>query len=207
MSARFFDSLRKALLQAYHHRSLIESKFIMGHEFSIDLRAGYDFSVVSQLNYIRLAKGCYDEINSFMELFIKDNDNVDGNFFKPYENKGLQGKSIYEFCGNNDNDNDGDIIFYTMEDCTDRYIAMRFDINSNCPTETFNVFIEFICDTLSKLWQWCNIDRDDNRAALSCDTAFVLQRVGLANDVIKIIESQLYYIVRAGRLLPLSALD
>ena len=95
-------------------------------------------------------------------------------------------KSLYEFCRK-----DSDILFYTMEDCTDRYIAMRFDIDSNCSVVAFNMFIEFICDTLSKLWQWCNIDSDDNRAALSCDTVFVLQRAGLLNDVIKIIENYL----------------
>ena len=190
MSTRFFDLLRKTLIQEYYRKSKLESKFIMGQEFYIDMVPEEDCRfVVGQLTYLRCTDHedqVINHIKSIVQLPV-NNTYHDNTYFKDLQSREFLGTSWYEFCGITNYD----VTFLTVKDSIDSYIALQFAINSDCSTERFSVFIEFICDSLSGLYQSCNIYQAAFSCALSCDTVFVLQRAGLPNDIIKIIESQL----------------
>ena len=189
MSARLFDSLRKSLLQSYHGSKY--SKFIMGQEFTIDFSRETDDTKISslylcQLTYLRCKNSAkiIDFINSTIKISSCSTDNYE--FFEENKAKEFTGLSSYEFC------DDHDFILYTIQDCSDCFIGMRFDIDSKCSWGEFNVFVDFVCEMLSKVFQWCHIDPNDSgnsSGTLACDTVFVLQRIGLPNDLIKIIDS------------------
>ena len=203
MSARFFDLLRKTLIQEYNNKTKIE-KFIMGQEFYIDMVPDLSKGIVcrlivTQLTYLRCT-GHEDKIIKCIRSFIDlSNDDPDTHYFNDSQYQEFTGISRYKFCkdgGDNVSDVSGgdevsdDVSFTTSNDSTDSYIAFQFVINSNCSAKRFGVFVEFVCDSLSRIYKLCMLDLDD-RFALSCDTVFLLQRAGLPNDVIKIIESQL----------------
>ena len=199
MSRSFnFNSLQENLRKAHNNPSNVkeESFFISGQEFSIGISSNKHYWCTLK-SYVRCTQNKDELINdirsySANRVLVSYDDDEDHevieSLFKYSQTLTFSGTSPYGFC----REHKGDFNLYTVEDSSDYYIAMSFFIDQDCSLELFDIFVGFICDVLTSVFKWCNIGCctcDSIKFVGSCDFVFIMQRLCMPNDVIKIIAS------------------
>ena len=184
-----FNSLREKLRKAYNEPGSHGSFFISGQEFLISTKQYYYCTMQS---YLRCSAH-KDELINDVKSYLKDkrllcHADRDATFFGEGILK-FSGQSHYAFC----KQDRCDFNIYTANDhSTDFYVALSFYVDRKCSLEVFDIFVGFICDVLTKVFQWCSFGCctcDSIKLTNSCDFVFVMQRFVIPNDVIKIVAS------------------
>ena len=184
-----FKALRHLLWKAYHEPNDIKNtKFISGQEISIGTeRPGFENYVFNFKNYLRCTNS-RDEVIATVKSQLKDHDDDVEDDDGKDKLTTVSGQSKHAFNGPDDDD----VTIYFLYDGIDNYVAPAFKIDSQCSLETFSLFIDFVCDILSGIFQWtfmgcCNCNSLNLLGC--CDFVFALLRLEMPNDIIRVIAS------------------
>ena len=69
----------------------------------------------------------------------------------------------------------------------DTAFATTFTATTSMATTKIESWINFVCDTTYKLFECSNLGDQIEARIISCDELFLFQKLGLPNDVIKIV--------------------